>query len=50
LPFQEKQNESQNSLNPAENPAEVWAYVKVKAELAECQSDENSPQGGLEQE
>jgi hypothetical protein len=37
-------------LNPAEDPAEVWTYVKVKAELAESQSDENSPEGGMEQE
>jgi hypothetical protein len=47
---EEKQNESQNSLNPAEDPPDVWTYVKVKAELAECQSDENSPEGGMEQE
>jgi hypothetical protein len=50
LPFQGKQNESQNSLNPAEDPPEVWTYVKVKAELADCQSDENNPEGGMEQE
>ncbi|PNF28284.1 Gastrula zinc finger protein XlCGF57.1 [Cryptotermes secundus] len=41
-----KQNESQNSLNPAEDPPEIWTYVKVKAELA----DENDPEGGVEQE
>jgi hypothetical protein len=50
LSFQGKQNQLQNSLNPAEDPPEVWTYVRVKAELADCQSDENSPEGGMEQE
>jgi hypothetical protein len=50
LSFQEKKNESQNSLNLTENPPEVWTFVKVKAELADCQSDDNNPQGGTEQE
>jgi hypothetical protein len=50
LSFQEKQNESHNSLNPAEDTPEVWAFVKVKAELADCQLDENNAEGGMEQE
>jgi hypothetical protein len=50
LSFQEKQNDSQNSLNPAEDPQEVWTFVKVKAELADCHSDENNLEGRLEQE
>jgi hypothetical protein len=47
LSFQEKQNESQNSLDDS---SEVWTFVKVKAELADCQSDENNANGGMEQE
>jgi hypothetical protein len=50
LSFQEKKNESKNSLNLTEDPPEIWTFVKVKAELADCQSDENNPQGGMEQE
>jgi hypothetical protein len=47
LSFQEKKIESQNSLN---DPPDVWTFVKVKAELTDCQSDENNPRGGMEQE
>lgn len=49
LPFQGKVNVSQNSLNPAEDTPDVWALVRVKAELADCQSDENNAEGGMEQ-
>lgn len=50
LSFQAKQNKSQNSLNLVEDTPDVWAFVKVKAELADCQSDENNAEDGMEQE